>query len=83
MLTDFSGLAEYREWIQQDEEIELHPAGGDSFILLSGFVLELLCRDINEHLDSTDIDPVQHRPITMKYTTRRDTRKRECDPRKW
>lgn len=46
-------------------------------------VSELLCREINTHLEPTDIDPIQHMPIPMKPSTRRDARQNEYDPRKW
>lgn len=47
------------------------------------FVSELLCREVNNHLESTDIPPVEHIPIPMKPTTRRNARRGEYDPRKW
>ena len=46
------------------------------------FVSELLCREINSHLESTDTPPIEHRPIPMKPTTRRDARRQEYDPKK-
>ena len=47
------------------------------------FVSELLCREINSHLESTGTPPIEHRPIPMKPMTRRDARRQEYDPKKW
>ncbi|QZY00517.1 hypothetical protein [Halobaculum rubrum] len=47
------------------------------------FVSELLTREINTHLESTEVDPIVHKPVPMKPKTRRDWRKGDYDPKKW
>jgi len=50
---------------------------------LDHLVSELLCREVNDELESEDTEPIHHKPIPMKPATRQDHRKGDYDPKKW
>ncbi|WP_436935724.1 hypothetical protein [Halovenus marina] len=50
---------------------------------LDHLVSELLCREVNNRLDSTDVEQLEHMAIPMKPKTRRAFRDGEYKPKKW
>lgn len=58
---------------------DMETVSGERAEDIDHFVSELLCREINRHLESTDTEPLVHRPVPMKPSTRRG----DYNPIKW